>query len=669
MKSSKRQFVMIGLAILQFGLFTPAWCLTAINPPLYGVGKPDLSVRPEAVVQGNVGDCYFLSALASLAKLNPDAIVRMIKTNPDGTYTVTFPGATDEPITVTAPTADERSKYARDNGLGMWPAVMEKAYGEYCRRSWFRRTVLNPIPSDVPQENIDGSYFHAGIRMLTGGDVSTDWTTFTTHTSMFNKLAKAFEENKLVTVDTSPIPNAEKLPTKHEYSLLAFKPNYDDPKKSVVTIRNPWGTGEPVDTQGNARDGVNDGVFDMTIEEMSNVFHSIAIGDTPVPVIAKEQPATPVASVPPPSIPVADTDKHVEILPDGTTVTTQKYRPTISKHPDGTVVKTHGDGTVVTEKPDGSMHMVMANGREYWEMPDGTRKWHYPDGSKLTQFPDRTEITEFSSGGKLTELPDGTKIHEFTTGSGNKYKETTKPDGTKIVEKDGAVIETSMSRPTPTAEAVVFNPIDAETNSGNLTCTMFGDGENPSRSVLLLANSTPATKHVQLPVYECFVPSNPQYQVMMNMQEKEMNVPANGQLAVVIPTICASTKTQRPPSLGGQVYQAEKPQGTYNVIKCIAQASETLAKDGAYSSTPVPSETQQMTFCQLAVWMENGKKPEDQIKPQILSKDLCRKAGIDLSALRPRQKREFDDNINKIFLAVDYTRKEGHKLAEGEAQQ
>jgi hypothetical protein len=666
MKRNRLGVALAGLSLLQLALsMMPASCRAQSNSPdLYVLpSQPEISIRPEAIGQGAVGDCYFLSALASLAKVDPGAIARMIKTNPDGTYTVTFPGASDEPITVAAPTPEELSTYARNRGFGTWPAVMEKAYGVYCSRSWLRRDVLQPISSSTPQKNTDGSYFHDGIKILTGGGVSTDWTSFTSYSTMVSRLTKAFEDHKIVTVDTSKFANAEKLPTNHEYSVLGFTPNLDDPKKSLVTIRNPWGQKEPVDAQGQPKDGVDDGIFDMTLEEMSNVFHSIAIGDKPVPVIAKESPETTPPPVVPPPVPFDDTRPQVTISEDGTKVTRQKYRPTIYEHTDGTVERRHGDGTVVTEKPDGSMHMVMTDGREYWEMPDGTRIWHYPDGTKVTQKPDKTEITEFPSGGKLTELPDGTKIHEFTTGSGTSYRETDKPDGTKIVEKsDGSVTQTSMSKPVAN-DPVNFRSLESEVQSGNLACKLYGDGETTTQCILLVSNPTPAVEHVRMPKYECFVPANPQSQVMMTTGTKDFNVPPKGQLAIVIPTICASTKNQQAPTALGQSYLPSEPKGTYQIVKDIVDASERLAKQGAYDAVPVARDSRQATFCQLAVWMENGKKPEDEVTRKSIGNDIGQKAGLDISTLNLTQKRHFDANIDEIFKTADLTRKEGHKLA------
>lgn len=61
-----------------------------------------------SAIDKNIGDfhqrgniCYFLSVLYSVAKARPDIIKDMIKQNQDGSYTVTFKGSPNNPITIT----------------------------------------------------------------------------------------------------------------------------------------------------------------------------------------------------------------------------------------------------------------------------------------------------------------------------------------------------------------------------------------------------------------------------------------------------------------------------------------------------------------------------------------------------------------------------------------
>jgi hypothetical protein len=98
---------------------------------------------PDDVVQGGLGDCYLLAALAAVARANPAAIESMIKDNGDGTYDVTIYVDTAwfskklEKKTIkvkpTFPTKDGQPIYAEPgqtgaNGPKLWVMLIEKAY-------------------------------------------------------------------------------------------------------------------------------------------------------------------------------------------------------------------------------------------------------------------------------------------------------------------------------------------------------------------------------------------------------------------------------------------------------------------------------------------------------------------------------------------------------------
>jgi len=97
---------------------------------LYATADPLKSIKSDAVRQGWLGDCIFESALAAIADSNPQLIQDAIKDNHDGTYTVTFPGAKDFPITAKAPTYQEQGLFNHASKDGIWASVMEKAYGQ-----------------------------------------------------------------------------------------------------------------------------------------------------------------------------------------------------------------------------------------------------------------------------------------------------------------------------------------------------------------------------------------------------------------------------------------------------------------------------------------------------------------------------------------------------------
>ncbi|MBI5173583.1 MAG: hypothetical protein HY986_11905 [Candidatus Melainabacteria bacterium] len=146
---------------------------------LFGKGDQLKNIVPEAVKQGDgVGDCYFMSAVAAVAGQRPEDIQNMIKANDDGSFTVTFPGTRDEPITVERPTSAEMGLYAKGTEHGIWPAVLEKAHGQYMDQHFWRRNFRQVAGGNTVQESADGaeSQFSLGngLELMTGHAVDND---------------------------------------------------------------------------------------------------------------------------------------------------------------------------------------------------------------------------------------------------------------------------------------------------------------------------------------------------------------------------------------------------------------------------------------------------------------------------------------------------------------
>jgi hypothetical protein len=125
------------------------------------------NIVPEAIQQGNIGDCYFLGSLAALASANPDAVNKLVSFDKkSGNYTVTFPGL--EPEIVKAPTALEMSMYAQASKHGIWGPVIEKAFGQYCNRAASHRALAYPWSHNLPQDAAEGGSWQSSLAVLTG---------------------------------------------------------------------------------------------------------------------------------------------------------------------------------------------------------------------------------------------------------------------------------------------------------------------------------------------------------------------------------------------------------------------------------------------------------------------------------------------------------------------
>ena len=85
-------------------------------------------IAPEAVRQGRLGSCYFHAVIAAMAERRPETIRKMIQSNADGSYTVTFGDGKKE----TAYAEDLR--YTHESGYdlsdGEWVAVLFRSYAQ-----------------------------------------------------------------------------------------------------------------------------------------------------------------------------------------------------------------------------------------------------------------------------------------------------------------------------------------------------------------------------------------------------------------------------------------------------------------------------------------------------------------------------------------------------------
>ena len=106
---------------------------------LFGDGYTVLPdhIEAENIVQGNLGDCYFLSALSALAA-HPDRIKRLFKTTVPtgaGCYVVQMcVGGVWQDIAVDdyIPTSGGYPVFGHSNDNSIWVALLEKAWAKLC---------------------------------------------------------------------------------------------------------------------------------------------------------------------------------------------------------------------------------------------------------------------------------------------------------------------------------------------------------------------------------------------------------------------------------------------------------------------------------------------------------------------------------------------------------
>ncbi len=225
--------------------------------------------------QGYTGSCFVLGPAYGMLDKNPGALKDMIKDNKDGTYTVTFPGDKENPVTVTKPTEAERANYASGTETG----IIEKAFAK-------RHIDQLGIGKDfdfsdgkpkVPvQEALrKGGRPDRAMKLLTGSEkVDGKVIQAASDKDLQDFLSGANEENKIVVAASYENPDEKTgLSGHHAYTITGF-----DAKSGMVELKNPYSvqTGdfplEPTSADGKPKDGNNDGRFKLPLSEFKKEF-------------------------------------------------------------------------------------------------------------------------------------------------------------------------------------------------------------------------------------------------------------------------------------------------------------------------------------------------------------------------------------------------------------
>ena len=203
---------------------------------LFEKGKLDATdIDPNDVQQGEIGDCYFMSAIAAVAQANPQAIKNLIKDNGDGSYDVTLYTKKDKlsltPTVVKVKPqfpvdATGKPVYAGTGDKEMWVMIMEKAYAKLIGNY---------------DEIGNGGYIEEGIEAITGKEASNYWLSEYKDKDLVALVKKALADKKPITAATK---GSGEEPFKaesgctvykgHAYSITAI----DDAR---VKLQNPWG--------------------------------------------------------------------------------------------------------------------------------------------------------------------------------------------------------------------------------------------------------------------------------------------------------------------------------------------------------------------------------------------------------------------------------------------
>ncbi|MBO6214140.1 MAG: hypothetical protein J6N76_01235 [Lachnospiraceae bacterium] len=107
---------------------------------------------PQDVVQGGMGDCYFLSSLTAIARRDPKTIKDMMLDNGDGSVTVRFFKKNDEEGRYVPHFVTVDKFILKDSAYEtLWVRIMEKAYAAFLMEEY--RDKDDPTKSRMPNNN------------------------------------------------------------------------------------------------------------------------------------------------------------------------------------------------------------------------------------------------------------------------------------------------------------------------------------------------------------------------------------------------------------------------------------------------------------------------------------------------------------------------------------
>lgn len=250
----------------------PAAVVSDGTPPMFAASG-DLFVNGVSVhdpKQGQIGNCYVPAALAAIAHADPKAIEALIRPNDDGTVTVRFFDTqtfTPHEVVVDRDLYGSfgRAKYGgatqRDvNGNAeTWFSLVEKAYATW--RGSYEVVAQGGSVGQLQSEVLGRPNVEHWLN--TGVSAEQVFATIQAGTSQ----QRAMAAGTYGTQEAARYTNSG-LYAHHAYSVLGAK---EENGQQLVTLRNPWASGEP------GRDGVDDGVFDLPLQDFMRLFQVLNV--------------------------------------------------------------------------------------------------------------------------------------------------------------------------------------------------------------------------------------------------------------------------------------------------------------------------------------------------------------------------------------------------------
>ncbi len=235
---------LLGQTLLEPSIGSPATGYQNFSShPLFSDAGPSA----DDVGQGGVGDCYFLSVLASVARTDPWRIRQSVVDLGDGTYAVQFQkNGTSVYVRVDGnlPVASWGGLAYTDFGAqgSLWVALIEKAWT-------FARSGSGSYKS------IDGGWMDESYTAL--GSSSQSTYSAPSGAQLLTLIKGQLDAGKSVTYAAGKPAAGAPLIGSHAYTVISVGLSATGAPASLV-LRNPWG----IDGAGN--DGKDDGYVTLT---------------------------------------------------------------------------------------------------------------------------------------------------------------------------------------------------------------------------------------------------------------------------------------------------------------------------------------------------------------------------------------------------------------------
>jgi hypothetical protein len=198
----------------------------AFIDPLFNTTGPS----ENDIVQGDLGDCYFLADLSAIAQTDPNQICQDIVELNDGTYLVRFMNGNTpvfEHLDNKLPVNSGGNLVYSQLGTGssMWVPMMEKAFAVYRN-------------SDNSYQNISAGWMSEVSDDL--GLPAVDTFSFSSANSMLSLIQSELSEGDAVTVGIDYVPSGAPLISDHAYTVVAVTTDSSG-DLTGLELRNPWG--------------------------------------------------------------------------------------------------------------------------------------------------------------------------------------------------------------------------------------------------------------------------------------------------------------------------------------------------------------------------------------------------------------------------------------------